>query len=227
MCHLNPFAILNCGLIFHARLLIFTGLLKNRSNFCTPWSNRTTITSFSRFQVFYLLSSSVKCNVKRFEWLYLVISPNALLAQVPGVALSHMQADLLDHQGSLFSAQLELQGLQRAQQQGQRREEDLARANQRLQTDLQRALQHHQEGERHNHDLQAALEKTRLEVQQMEEKWRDEWRQREKEVEERERTIRELKTSLEHKERLIEVRHATDILIISPGISTDRRSIVC
>ncbi|XP_058611170.1 myomegalin isoform X6 [Onychostoma macrolepis] len=124
--------------------------------------------------------------------------------QVPGVAPSRMQADLLDLQGSLFSAQLELQGLQRAQQQGQRREEDLARANQRLQTDLQRALQQHQEGERHNQDLQAALEKVRLEVQQMEEKWRDEWRQREKEVEERERTIRELKTSLEHKERLIE-----------------------
>uniref|UniRef100_A0A673KBP7 Si:ch211-242b18.1 n=1 Tax=Sinocyclocheilus rhinocerous TaxID=307959 RepID=A0A673KBP7_9TELE len=100
---------------------------------------------------------------------------------VSGVAPSRLQADLLDLQGSLFSAQLELQGLQRTQQQGQRREEDLARANQRLQADLQRALQHHQEAERHNQDLQAALEKARFEVQQMEEKWRDEWKQREKE----------------------------------------------
>ncbi|XP_073673283.1 myomegalin isoform X2 [Garra rufa] len=124
--------------------------------------------------------------------------------QMSGVAPSRLQADMLDLQGSLFSAQLELQGLQRAQQQGQRREEDLARANQRLQTDLQRALQHHQEAERHNQDLQAALEKARFEVKQMEEKSRDEWKQRETEVEERERTIRELKTSLEHKERLIE-----------------------
>ncbi|XP_016391520.1 myomegalin-like isoform X1 [Sinocyclocheilus rhinocerous] len=124
--------------------------------------------------------------------------------QVSGVAPSRLQADLLDLQGSLFSAQLELQGLQRTQQQGQRREEDLARANQRLQADLQRALQHHQEAERHNQDLQAALEKARFEVQQMEEKWRDEWKQREKEAEERKRTIRELKTSLEHKEHLIE-----------------------
>ncbi|XP_043074784.1 myomegalin isoform X10 [Puntigrus tetrazona] len=124
--------------------------------------------------------------------------------QVSGVAQNRLQTDLLDLQGSLFSAQLELQGLQRAQQQGQRREEDLARANQRLQVDLHKAMQQHQEGERHNHDLQAALEKARLEVQQMEEKWRDEWRQREKEVEERKKTIRELKTSLEHKERLIE-----------------------
>ncbi|KAK2884063.1 hypothetical protein Q8A67_017700 [Cirrhinus molitorella] len=124
--------------------------------------------------------------------------------QMSGVAPSRLQADLLDLQGSLFSAQLELQGFQREQQQGQRREEDLVRANQRLQSDLQRALQHHQEAERHNQDLQAALEKARFEVKQGEEKLRDEWRQRETEVEKRERTIRELKTSLEHKERLIE-----------------------
>ncbi|XDV41577.1 hypothetical protein PO909_010425 [Leuciscus waleckii] len=123
--------------------------------------------------------------------------------QVSGVAPSRLQADLLDLQGSLFSAQLELQGLQRAQQQGQRREDDLSRENQRLQADLQGALQHHQEAETHNHDLLAALERARFEVQQMEEKWRDEGRQREKEVEEREKTIRELKTSLEHKEQLL------------------------
>ncbi|XP_067273868.1 myomegalin isoform X2 [Pseudorasbora parva] len=124
--------------------------------------------------------------------------------QVSGVAPSRLQADLLDLQGSLFSAQLEVQGLQRAQQQGQRREDDLARANQRLQADLQGARQHHQEAERHNQDLLAALERARFEVQQMEEKWRDEGRQREKEVKEKEKTIRELKSSLEHKEQLIQ-----------------------
>ncbi|XP_048063088.1 myomegalin isoform X7 [Megalobrama amblycephala] len=124
--------------------------------------------------------------------------------QVSGVTPSRLQADLLELQGSLFSAQLELQGLQRAQQQGQRREDDLARGNQRLQADLQGALQHHQEAERHNQDLLAALERARFDVQQMEDKWRDEGRQREKEVEEREKTIRELKTSLEHKEQLIQ-----------------------
>ncbi|XP_067240216.1 myomegalin isoform X5 [Chanodichthys erythropterus] len=124
--------------------------------------------------------------------------------QVSGVTPSRLQADLLELQGSLFSAQLELQGLQRAQQQGQRREDDLARGNQHLQADLQGALQHHQEAERHNQDLLAALERARFDVQQMEEKWRDEGRQREKEVEEREKTIRELKTSLEHKEQVIQ-----------------------
>ncbi|RXN16831.1 myomegalin-like isoform X7 [Labeo rohita] len=90
-------------------------------------------------------------------------SLNTKDSEMSGVPPSRLQADLLDLQGSLFSAQLELQGLQRAQQQSQRREEDLARANQRLQADLQKALQHHQDAERHNQDLQAALEKARFE----------------------------------------------------------------
>ncbi|XP_073789604.1 myomegalin isoform X40 [Danio rerio] len=124
--------------------------------------------------------------------------------QVSGVTPSHLQADLLDLQGSLFSAQLELQGLQRTQQQSQRREDDLTRANQRLQTDLQGAVQRHREAEKHNQDLLTALESARAKLLQTEEKWRDEGRQRENEVEEREKTIRELKTSLEHKERLVQ-----------------------
>lgn len=151
--------------------------------------------------------------------------PDFSLVQVSGVAPSRLQADLLDLQGSLFSAQLELQGLQRAQQQGQRREDDLSRGNQRLQADLQGALQHHQEAETHNHDLLAALERARFEVQQMEEKWRDEGRQSEKEVEEREKTIRELKTSLEHKEQLLLVRNTKNILIINSNISSDRLTV--
>ncbi|XP_056337191.1 myomegalin isoform X4 [Danio aesculapii] len=124
--------------------------------------------------------------------------------QVSGVTPSHLQADLLDLQGSLFSAQLELQGLHRTQQQSQRREDDLTRANQRLQTDLQGALQQHREAEKHNQDLLTALESARAKLLQTEEKWRDEGRQRENEVEQREKTIRELKTSLEHKERLVQ-----------------------
>ncbi|XP_051510966.1 myomegalin-like isoform X2 [Myxocyprinus asiaticus] len=124
--------------------------------------------------------------------------------QMSGVAPSRLQTDLLDLHGSLFTAQLEIQGLQRARQQGQRREDDLARSNQRLQADLQGALQHWQEAARHNQDLLAALQKARIELQQMEEKYTGEGRRREKEVEERERTIRELKTSLENKEHLIQ-----------------------
>lgn len=59
----------------------------------------------------------------------------------------------------------------------------------------------------------------------MEEKWRDEGRQREEEVEEREKTIRELKTSLEHKEQLLLVRNTNDILIISSSFSSDRLTV--
>ncbi|XP_056619879.1 myomegalin isoform X3 [Triplophysa dalaica] len=124
--------------------------------------------------------------------------------QASGVAPSRMQADLLDLQGSHFSAQLELQSFQRAQQQSQRREDDLSRENQRLRADLQEALQHQQDTNRHNQDLLSALQKARSELQQVEEKWKEERSGREKEVEEQERTIRELKTSLENKERWIQ-----------------------
>lgn len=124
--------------------------------------------------------------------------------QVSGVAPSRLQADLLDLQGSHFSAQLELQGLQRSQQQAQRREDDLAREIQRLRADLQKALQHRQDTERHNQDLLATLQTARFELQQTEEKLKDERSGREREVEEKERTIREMKTSLENKERLIQ-----------------------
>uniref|UniRef100_A0A671PKK4 Si:ch211-242b18.1 n=1 Tax=Sinocyclocheilus anshuiensis TaxID=1608454 RepID=A0A671PKK4_9TELE len=138
-----------------------------------------------------------------------MLETHCLVSRVPP---SRLQADLLDLQGSLFSAQLELQGLQSAQQQGQRREEDLARAYQRLQADLQRALQHHQEAERHNQDLQAALEKARFEVQQMEEKWRDEWKQREKEPVDsqkepagsRDNLIHKLKQRIQERDRALE-----------------------
>lgn len=124
--------------------------------------------------------------------------------QVSGVAPSRLQADLLDLQGSHFSAQLELQGLQRSQQQAQRREDDLAREIQRLRADLQKALQHRQDTERHNQDLLATLQTARFELQQAEEKLKDERSGREREVEEKKRTIREMKTSLENKERLIQ-----------------------
>ncbi|TRZ02423.1 hypothetical protein DNTS_034473 [Danionella cerebrum] len=123
--------------------------------------------------------------------------------QISGVPVSRPKADLVELQASLFSAQLELQGLQRAQQQAFRREDDLSSTNQRLQADLQAALEQHHNAEKHNQGLLAALERTRGEVLQTEEKWRNEGRCREKEVEEREKCIRELKTSLEHKEHLI------------------------
>ncbi|XP_030628588.1 myomegalin [Chanos chanos] len=124
--------------------------------------------------------------------------------QVSGAEPSRLQAEVLELQASLFSAQLELQGCQRVQCQSQRREEDLIRANQRLQTDLQEMLQHRQEAEKHNHDLVTALQKAHSDLQQMEEKWKESEEERERERENREKTIRELRTSLQNKERLIQ-----------------------
>ena len=57
---------------------------------------------------------------------------------------------MLGLQASLFQAQLELQAGQRAQSQATRTQEDLTRALQRLENDLEVAQQHRRESERHN-----------------------------------------------------------------------------
>ncbi|XP_060773421.1 myomegalin isoform X2 [Neoarius graeffei] len=123
--------------------------------------------------------------------------------QTSTTAPSPLQAELLELQASLFSTQLELQSVQRSQRQAQRREDELARANQRLFADLQGVQRHRQEAEKHNQELLAALQRARSDLEQMEEKWNEGERDKEREVEERERTIRELKTKLQHKERLL------------------------
>uniref|UniRef100_A0A3B1KEK7 Si:ch211-242b18.1 n=1 Tax=Astyanax mexicanus TaxID=7994 RepID=A0A3B1KEK7_ASTMX len=70
--------------------------------------------------------------------------------QKSGAGPGQLQTEMLELQASLFSAQLELQDLQRNQRQAQRREDDLTRVNQRLLTDLQGALHQRQETEKYN-----------------------------------------------------------------------------
>lgn len=70
--------------------------------------------------------------------------------QVSGAESIRGQGEVLALQGSLFQAQLELQAGQRAHRQAARTQEDLSRALQRLDQDLQGALQHRRETERHN-----------------------------------------------------------------------------
>lgn len=70
--------------------------------------------------------------------------------QVSGADSIRGQGEVLALQASLFQAQLELQAGQRAQRQASRTQEDLSRALQRLEKDLQVALQHRRETERHN-----------------------------------------------------------------------------
>uniref|UniRef100_A0A3B4ZTJ2 Myomegalin-like n=1 Tax=Stegastes partitus TaxID=144197 RepID=A0A3B4ZTJ2_9TELE len=112
------------------------------------------------------------------------------------------QGEVLALQASLFQAQLELQAGQRAQRQAARTEEDLRRAMERLEKDLQGALQHRKETERHNRELQLALEKARSTLQDREEQLREGKQERQREKEDREKTIRDLKMSLQTKEQL-------------------------
>ncbi|XP_072537690.1 myomegalin isoform X2 [Salminus brasiliensis] len=124
--------------------------------------------------------------------------------QMSGAAPGRLQNELLELQASLFSAQLELQDLQRSQRNAQQRENDLNHANQRLLTDLQRTLHQRQETEKYNQELLVALQKTRSDLEEMEERWKEGLREKEKEVEEKERGIRQLKTTLQHKGHLLD-----------------------
>ncbi|XP_076873634.1 myomegalin isoform X3 [Brachyhypopomus gauderio] len=124
--------------------------------------------------------------------------------QAIGEVPAQLKAELLELRASLFSAQVELQGAQRAQHHAQRREDDLARCNQRLLADLQDALRQEQDVEKHNQELLMALQRARSDLELMEERWREGVEEKEREMGEREKSIRELQTSLQHKERLLQ-----------------------
>ncbi|XP_075342190.1 myomegalin isoform X8 [Odontesthes bonariensis] len=124
--------------------------------------------------------------------------------QVSGAETVRGQSEALALQASLFQAQLEMQAGQRAQLHAARAQEDQNRALERLETDLQGALQHRRETERHNQELQLALQKARSALQEREELLRESEHQRQREKEERESAIGELRTSLQTKELLLE-----------------------
>ena len=60
------------------------------------------------------------------------------------------QGEVLALQASLFQAQLELQAADRTKRQASRSQENLRRALERLETDLEGALQHRRDTQRHN-----------------------------------------------------------------------------
>uniref|UniRef100_A0A3P9CPM3 Myomegalin n=1 Tax=Maylandia zebra TaxID=106582 RepID=A0A3P9CPM3_9CICH len=124
--------------------------------------------------------------------------------QASGAETIRGQGEVLALQASLFQAQLELQAGQRAQCQAVRTQEDLNRALERLEKELQGSLEHKREAERHNQELQLALEKARSALQEREEQLREGERERQREKEEREKIISELKASLKTKEQLVE-----------------------
>uniref|UniRef100_A0A1A8DH06 Phosphodiesterase 4D interacting protein n=1 Tax=Nothobranchius kadleci TaxID=1051664 RepID=A0A1A8DH06_NOTKA len=79
--------------------------------------------------------------------------------------LAQLQTELVRVQSSLFSVGLELEASQRNLKQSQRQGDDLLRFRDRLNSDLQEALQHREVTEKHNQDLSSALQKTRSELQ--------------------------------------------------------------
>uniref|UniRef100_A0A8D2ZJU8 Uncharacterized protein n=1 Tax=Scophthalmus maximus TaxID=52904 RepID=A0A8D2ZJU8_SCOMX len=81
------------------------------------------------------------------------------------LTLTQLQGELVGVQSSLFSLGLELEASQRSLRQSQRVGDDLGRFKDRLNSDLQEALQHREVTEKHNQDLRCALQKTRSELQ--------------------------------------------------------------
>uniref|UniRef100_A0A1A8PKC6 Phosphodiesterase 4D interacting protein n=1 Tax=Nothobranchius rachovii TaxID=451742 RepID=A0A1A8PKC6_9TELE len=126
--------------------------------------------------------------------------------QLSGSQAAPGPSEVLVLQASLFQAQLELQAGQRAQRQAARAQENQNRALERLEKDLQGALQHRRETEKHNQDLQLVLQKVRSALQEKEEQLRQNQEERRREEEVMERTIKELRTSLQTKDRVLEVR---------------------
>ncbi|KAK5605668.1 hypothetical protein CRENBAI_008116 [Crenichthys baileyi] len=124
--------------------------------------------------------------------------------QLSGTEAAPVQGEILALQAFLFQAQLELQAGQRAQRQATRSREDQNRALERLERDLQVALQHRRETERHNQELQLALQKARSALQDKEEQLGQSEHDRQREKEERERIVGELRTFLQIKEQLVE-----------------------
>ncbi|KAM4605288.1 myomegalin-like [Polymixia lowei] len=114
--------------------------------------------------------------------------------------LAQVQGELVGVQSSLFSLGLDLETSQRSLRQSQRREDDLARFKDRLQSDLQEALQHREVTEKHNQELRSALQRVRSELQAKEAALKESEAERCMEVQEKDRSITQLKRSLQDKE---------------------------
>ncbi|XP_070831102.1 myomegalin-like isoform X6 [Chaetodon trifascialis] len=116
------------------------------------------------------------------------------------LTLAQLQGELVGVQSSLFSLGLELEASQRSLRQSQRQGDDLARFKDRLNSDLQEVLQHREVTEKHNQDLRCALQKTRSELQAKEAALKESEAERLAVVQEKDRSITQLKRSLQDKE---------------------------
>ncbi|XP_048844750.1 myomegalin-like isoform X2 [Brienomyrus brachyistius] len=115
-----------------------------------------------------------------------------------------LQSELLTLRGSLFSAQLELQGTQRASKQAEQRAADLASLLEHIQVDLKEALRRREAAELHNQELRSALQQARSAVQEKEAQLKEQEAGAQMEVEGRDRSIHTLRMSLHKKEELLQ-----------------------
>ncbi|XP_041847738.1 myomegalin-like isoform X2 [Melanotaenia boesemani] len=117
------------------------------------------------------------------------------------LTLAQLQSELVGVQSSLFSLGLELEASQRSLRQSQRQGDDLLRFKDRLNSDLQEALQHREVTEKHNQDLQRALQKTHSELQAKEAALKENESEKHTAMQENNRSISQLKRSLQDKEQ--------------------------
>ncbi|CAJ1072090.1 myomegalin isoform X8 [Xyrichtys novacula] len=120
------------------------------------------------------------------------------------LTLAQLQGELVSVQSSLFSLGLELEASQRSLRQSQRQGEDLVRFKERLNSDLQEVLQHRELTEKHNQDLRGALQKSCSELQAKEAALKESEAERHTVLQEKERSITQLKRSLQDKEQQLQ-----------------------
>ncbi|XP_022610484.1 myomegalin-like isoform X2 [Seriola dumerili] len=120
------------------------------------------------------------------------------------LTLAQLQGELVGVQSSLFSLGLELEASQRSLRQSQRQGDDLVRFKDRLNSDLQEALQHREVTEKHNQDLRCALQKARSELQAKDAALKESDAEKHSVLQEKERSIAQLKRSLQDKEQQLQ-----------------------
>ncbi|XP_054624506.1 myomegalin-like isoform X6 [Dunckerocampus dactyliophorus] len=139
------------------------------------------------------------------------------------VTLAQLQGELVGVQSSLFSLGLELEASQRSFRQSQRQGDDLVRSKDRLTVDLQEALQHRGETEKHNQDLRSTLQKIRSELQAKEAALREAEAERLTVVQEKERSVTQLKNTLQDKEQQLQEYSE---MLETPGSSKPRDALL-
>ncbi|XP_061835745.1 myomegalin isoform X4 [Nerophis lumbriciformis] len=137
--------------------------------------------------------------------------------------LAQLQGELVGVQSSLFSLGLELEASQRSLRQSQRQGDDLVCSKDRLTADLQEALQHREETEKHNQDLRCTLQKIRSELQAKEAALKEAEAEKLIAAQENERSVAQLKHSLQEKER--QLQEYSDMLE-TPGSSKPRDALL-